>query len=304
MEYADLLRTWSRDMAANEAGTLDPIALMRYIYAEWGQLGREPEDVCYRHEEFGALKGVWTLPQGADEGTVILYFHGGGYIGGTCQGVRKLLGHMSRAGGTLGFSLEYRLAPEHPFPAQLDDALTAFDWLVARGFAPGRIIVAGDSAGGALATAVTLKRKEAGLPLPGAVVALSPFYDISATLGSWDYNDGKDMMGNRDTLLAIRPVFLGDSYSPTDRFVDALYADPSGFPPMFISAGGHELLLDGAVEFAGMARGKGVEVELEVVPEMQHVFHYACGYAAEADTSLARIGEFLRKHVGRNPPAA
>ena len=152
----DLYLRWGEETAENARGGINPLSLLRYQHNGWGDLGSEPEGVCYRDDRFGTLGGIWALPVDARKDRVILYFHGGGYISGTARGVRKLLGHIAKASATLGFALEYRLAPEHAFPAALEDALAAYDWLEGRGFLAANIVVGGDSAGGARATALVL----------------------------------------------------------------------------------------------------------------------------------------------------
>ena len=300
----DLYLRWGEETAENARGGINPLSLLRYQHNGWGDLGSEPEGVCYRDDRFGTLGGIWALPVDARKDRVILYFHGGGYISGTAKGVRKLLGHIAKASATLGFALEYRLAPEHAFPAALEDALAAYDWLEGRGFLAANIVVGGDSAGGALATALVLKLKELGRPLPAAIIGLSPFYDVEYIGPSFDANLDKDAMATtREQAQALPPLFLGASGLTTaNRFVNALQSDPTGLPPVILSYGGFEVLVSGGEMFASLARAKGVEVELEVVPEMQHVFHYACGFAPEADASIARIGEFVRRHGGSIAP--
>jgi len=277
---------------------VESLDLLRDLYDGWDKHATEAEGVSFVTVDQDGVRGLWAIPANAPDNAAILYIHGGGYVGGGSKGHRKLAAHIARAAGVKALVIDYRLAPEHLVPAQLEDSRHAFDWIVAQGIEPGRIALVGDSAGGALATAVALHLKNTDSTQAGAVVALSPYYDLEAVGGSFDLNGGKDLIGSRDDIAANTAMFLGTTTSKTEQYVNALHSDPTGLPPVFISFGGDEVLLDGAHMFAELARSKGVEVEVEVVPDMQHVFQFLAGTAPEADDSITAIGQFIAKNLG------
>jgi monoterpene epsilon-lactone hydrolase len=286
---------WGERISASGDDVLD---VVRDLYDGWGKLATEAEGVSFQTVKNDGVTGIWAIPPDAASDAAILYLHGGGYIGGGSKGHRKLVAHIAKAAGLKALAIDYRLAPEHPFPAQLDDSRRAFDWIVKQGVRPERIAVIGDSAGGALATAVALNLAQSAQPQCGAVVALSPYYDLECVGPSMDTNAAKDAIGGREGIAANTVQFLGPSGSRTDPYVNALHSDPTGLPPVLISFGGDEVLLDGGHLFAELARSKGVEVDVEVVDGMQHVFHFLAGTAPEADDSIANIGTFIKKHLG------
>ncbi|MCU1514628.1 MAG: esterase [Microbacteriaceae bacterium] len=288
---------WGEEAVANATGGLNPLTLLRYQYDSWTKHATEPSGVQYENLETDGVTGIWERPTGAAADRVILYFHGGGYIGGSASGHRKLVGHIAKAAGVDALSIDYRFAPEVPFPAQLDDALVAYHWLLAHGYTPSQIVLAGDSAGGALATAVGLKLRDAGDELPAAIVTLSPFYDTEGVGDAFDFNAGNDVMGNREALAGLSSMLLTEGGSMKDPFLSALNSDPTGLPPIYISFGGHEVLKDGGTLFTTLARSKGVDVEYVESPGQQHVFEALAGRSPEADASIASIGKYIRKHL-------
>ncbi|WP_173922426.1 alpha/beta hydrolase [Agromyces sp. Marseille-P2726] len=292
----DLYQSWNERRAANQN---EPIAFLRSLFQEWEQVSTEVPGVWYESID-GPVTGIRAVPIGADEARAILYVHGGGYIGGSSASHRKFAGHLAHAIGAPAFAVDYRLAPEHKYPAQLDDVRAAFDWLVAGGVSPSQIIVAGDSAGGALATALALLLRDEGAPVPGAVVALSPYYDSEGFGDSFESNTSSDIMAGargRAGIHANVSMFIADESQRTSPYVTALRADVTGLPPHFLTVGEGELLVDGVLRFGDMLREAGIDVVVEVVPDMQHVFPLMAGRAPEADASVRAIAEFVRTHV-------
>jgi monoterpene epsilon-lactone hydrolase len=210
---------------------------------------------------------------------------------------RKLVGHLAKAANCKALSLEYRLAPEAQFPAQIDDAVAAYKWLLERGYKPSNIATAGDSAGGNLATAVVLKLRELNEPLPAAIIGFSPWYDMEFQEGTIKSNNETDALVHAETLQMMREMFLGD-HDIKDPLANLLLADPKGLPPMYLAAGGFETLLDSSERFAEKARKAGVSVELEISPGMQHVYVYMAGKAEEADRTIRNVGNWVKKHFG------
>lgn len=193
---------------------------------------------------------------------------------------------------------DYRLAPEHTFPAQLDDARAVYDWLLTQGHEPSKIAFAGDSAGANIATAAALALRRDRRPLPAAIVAFSPWYDMEAGGKTFESNASADVAISRELVLTFGPMFLGGR-SPADPLANPLYADPAGLPPIFVTCGSHETLQDNAEQFAERARQAGVDVVLQVGDGMQHVYQLMAGRVPEADASIAEAGTWLREKLHR-----
>jgi len=295
-KLAELYRYWGDRRAASNEG----IPLIRDFYANYHQLATEAEGVSYATVADGPVPGIWAIPAEAAGDAAMLYIHGGGYLGGGSTGHRKLAAHVARAAGLRTLVIDYRLAPEHRMPAQLEDSRAAFDWLVELGYAPERIVLAGDSAGGALATAVALHLRDAGAQQAGAVVAYSPYYDVETVGSTFDTNREADAMGGplgREGIARNVAGFTTEEWNTDNPYINALRSDPTGLPPMLLSIGGAEVLVEGVEMFAKMAIEKGVDVELEVIPGMQHVFQFLAGSAPEAEASIANTGRFIKERL-------
>jgi epsilon-lactone hydrolase len=292
---ADLYGAWVERMAADPDMDL---ATMRSMFEEWHLPTAEPEGVGYREVDAGGVPAMWCLPDGAATDRAIIWTHGGGYVVGSMHSHRKVAGHLAKAAGVPVLVLDYRRAPEHPHPAPVEDAVAAYRWLVAdQGIAPEHIATTGDSAGGGLCTAMVLALRDAGDPLPAAIMPLSPFYDMEASGESVTTNAAVDALVQHDILLAMAGMFLGGA-SPRDPLANPLHADPTGLPPMLIQVGGSETLLDDSTRFAAKATAPGVDCTVEVYPEMQHVFHFLAGRAPEADDALAAMAAWVRPKLG------
>jgi len=288
----DLYADW--DQILNNTPDLTT-RLFRSIFDEWHQPTREPEEVTYKEDVIGGVPGIWALPLGADRSKVLLYTHGGGFSVGSASSHRKLAGHVAKALGATAFVLDYRRAPEHPHPAQVEDGVAVFEALVDAGIDPGDITTIGDSAGGNLAVSIPLALRKLGRPVPGQVIAFSPWLDME--------NKGETLVSNNDTdALITVPLLegmiagvLGDSVRPDEPLANPLYADFAGFPRLYINAGSIEALLDNATRLADRASAAGVDVTLSVVDGMQHVFPFLAGRAPEADEEINRIAEWHSK---------
>jgi acetyl esterase/lipase len=228
----------------------------------------------------------------------MLYLHGGGYVAGSIDSHRNLTGHLAKAMGCPVLALDYRLAPEHPHPAAVEDATKAYRWLLAQGLASDRIVVSGDSAGGGLTMAMLVALRDSGDPLPAAGIPISPWVDLEAGGESIRTRDGVDPMVSGASLRTISAMYLGDDGDPHDPLAAPLHADLSGLPPLLIHVGDHEVLLDDSTRLAANAEAANVDVTLEVWPEMVHVWHASAGFVPEADQAVARIAEFARPLVG------
>lgn len=285
-----------RDLYADWSGILTSsdltMRLLRSVFDEWHQPTREPEDVTYAEETIGGVPGIWCRPAEADASKVLLYAHGGGFAVGSASSHRKVAGHVAKALGATSFVLDYRRAPEHPYPASLEDTVSAFLALADRGTAPENITTIGDSAGGNLAVATALALKERGEPLPGSVIAFSPWLDMENSGETLVTNAATDALITVPLLEGMIAGVLGDQTSPKTPLANPLYADYSGFPRLYINAGTAEALLDNATRLAELARNAGVDVTLSVVDGQQHVFPFNAGRTRAADDEIARIAKW------------
>jgi monoterpene epsilon-lactone hydrolase len=258
----------------------------------WGLASTEPEGVTFEAVDIG-VPAEWAVPADADPSRVLLYLHGGGYTIGSIASHRKLVGHLAKAAGVRALSVDYRLAPEHPFPAGLDDAVTAYRWLLDQGYAADHIGIGGDSAGGGLALATALAIRERGLPDPAGLVLLSPWTDLASTGESITANADKDLILRRIGPETPQASQYAGSHGLTHPQVSPHYADYDGFVPFVVHVGSDELLLDDSKRLAEKASAAGCDVTIEVWPEMQHVFQIAVGNMPEADSSVSKLGAWL-----------
>jgi acetyl esterase/lipase len=274
-----------------------PIEEARAASVLWGAATAEPEGVSYRPVDADGVAAEWVLPAEADETRVLLYLHGGGYSIGSIESHRKLAGHLAQAAGVAGLIVDYRLAPEHPFPAALDDAVTAFAWLLSEGHAPTHVGVGGDSAGGGLALATALALRERGLPAPAGLVLLSPWTDLASTGASFTGNVGKDLLFDRIDAEDPGIGWYAGDHDVKNPLISPLYADFSDFPPFIVHVGDAELLRDDSTRLAERAAAAGCDATIEVWPEMQHVFQIAAGNVPESDASVSALGAWLSKRL-------
>jgi epsilon-lactone hydrolase len=226
----------------------------------------------------------------------ILYLHGGGFVIGSSSLYRHLTWRLAAAGRARLLSVDYRLAPEHPFPAALEDAVAAYRWLLADGADSRRIAVMGDSAGGNLAFAMLLKARDEGLPLPAAAIGLSPWLDLALTSPSLKLNAEADPMLNADEAPKFVEYYLAGA-DPRMPYASPLYGDPAGLPPTLLQAGSDEILRDDSVHMAEKLRAAGCHVELEIWPRMPHVWHLFAPVMPEARQAIEHIGTFLHARL-------
>jgi epsilon-lactone hydrolase len=226
----------------------------------------------------------------------VLYLHGGAYRAGSPANYRHFTWRIAAATQASVLAIDYRLAPEHPFPAALDDAVAAYRWLLAEHTAPGKLLIMGDSAGGGLTLATLLKLRDDGLPLPAAGVALSPWTDLALTGASLKLNAQSDPMLNAAHLPALANEYLAGA-DPRLPYASPLYGDLAGLPPTLIQVGGDEILCDDAVRMHERLRRAGCDAELEVWPRMPHVWHAFAPVLPEARRAIDSIGEFARRHL-------
>jgi epsilon-lactone hydrolase len=278
-------RNWNRDTS---------VAQMR---SDWDTaFGGTTAAVTCERVSAGGVDGEWISPADAPLDKAILYFHGGGFRIGSVVSHRDLIARIALASGCRVLAINYRLAPEHRFPAALDDALAAYGWMLDRGLKSDNIAFAGDSAGGNLVLAAMLALRDRGLPLPVSAVLMSPWTDLAATGASYVTRADADPIHQRPMILALAKNYLGGQGDPCDPLVSPLYADLTGLPPLLIQVGDRETVLDDSLVFADKARAAGIDVSLEVWDGMIHVFQMF-GELAEAHQAIASIAGFLNRHL-------
>lgn len=252
-----------------------------------------PPEVKVERVSAPVAPAEWLRPPGALAGRVVLYLHGGGYVIGSPRSHRHLAAAIAAAGQASALLLDYRLAPEHPYPAAVDDATAAYRWLLDQGIAPGHIVIGGDSAGGGLTVATLLALRDARLPLPAGGVCISPWVDLTCSGGSYRTRAAVDPIVTRTGVEEMARAYLGSSAARTP-LASPLFADLRGLPPLLIHVGSDEVLLDDAVQLADRARSAGVDATLEVWDRMIHVWHWFLPMLDEAQAAVDGIGRFTR----------
>ncbi len=256
-----------------------------------------PQKVSSQTEVWEHLSLEWVYPEGCRRDKVILFFHGGGYAVGSIQTHRGLAARLAQWAGTSALLIEYRLAPEHPFPAALEDAVLAYQMLLAQGFDPGHIALAGDSAGGGLtiATMIALRDMEK-LPLPGCAVCFSPWVDLGFKGASASKYAEDDPIVRVKEVTGWGTAYAG-SYTVEHPLVSPLYGNLTGLPPVLIQASSREVLTDDATRLASQLEQAGAEVHLQLWPEMMHVWQLFWRMVPEADDALKAAGAFIDAHT-------
>jgi len=288
------LEAFAASLATDPPPELDE---MRAAYQALADVGASPDGVTWTDVEVDGIPAIWADAEGGAQDRVLLYVHGGGYVIGAAKYYKWLTGHLAKAIGCRVLNLDYRLAPENPHPAPVTDSVKAFQWLRAQGIDADHIAIAGDSAGGGLTLATLLSLRDQGLEQPAAATPISPWADMEGLGESMTSNADKDVLVGKEMLGAMAMLFVAGG-DPKDPLAAPIYGDYSGIAPMYIQVGGDETLLDDTTRVAAKAEADGVDVRYEVFPEMQHVFQFGAGRMPEADDAVAKIGAFLRPHLG------
>jgi epsilon-lactone hydrolase len=279
-------------------GQFDPTADVATLRASFSELAAQvpiPPDVQQQPRSVGGIDALEITTPGADPDSVILYFHGGVYVIGSAATSASLVSDLARRTRATAITLEYRLAPEHPYPAAVDDAVAAYEGLLESGIAPGQIALAGESAGAGLAIATLLRLKDAGRPLPACALLMSPYVDLTLS--------GETLVEKQAVDPLLSPVSLGlrvpdyvASADASDPLISPIFGDLTELPPLLIQAGSHEVLLSDALRLAERAAIADVPVTLEVTPGVPHVFQAYAPLLDEAGVALDRAATFLRSH--------
>lgn len=271
-----------------------PIAERRRIDDETGDQFLLPESLIVEPVITADFKGEWVKASGSRSDAVLLYLHGGAYVFCSPRSHRHLVAALSEATGFSAFALDYRLAPEHPFPAAIEDSVATYRWLLDQGIAPNRIVIAGDSAGGGLTLATMLSLRDADLPLPAAGVCLSPWVDLTVSGASYTTND--EAIATRNRLAGYTKLYMQE-LDPRHPLASPIFADLTGLPPLLIQVGAVEPFYDDSIKLKEVANASGVETHLEIWPEMIHVWHYFYPMLTEGRQAIARIGEFAKGKI-------
>lgn len=287
---------WFRTVDAETSN----VQRMRGVWHSLSNLLWTASGVETRRDTVAGMNAEWFTPGKPGKGKILLYLHGGAYIMGNCATHRQLVSYLARACGVRAVLPEYRLAPEHPYPSAIDDALSVYRALRDDGYAPGDIIVAGDSAGGGLTMALLLSLRDAGRPMPAGAVLFSPWLDLTAS--------GESMQTRADRDPWFKPAdmpVIAAYYCREDELqlplVSPVYADVNGMPPLFVQVGDDEILLSDSTRLAANVERAGGEITLEVWPEMWHVFQVFVHQMPESRKAIAAIVPFVRRQLGLAP---
>jgi len=286
-----------RDVIAKRVRSDDIAARRRDIDAR-GRQYKLPADVGVEPVSANGVKAEWTTTPDADRAKAILYLHGGGYVIGSLDSHRHVAAEAGRAARARTLAIDYRLAPEHPFPAAVEDALAAYRFLLAGGVKPGGITIAGDSAGGGLVVAAMLAIRDAGLARPACGWAISPWVDMEAIGGSMTTKAASDPTVQRVGILDMARHYLGGA-DPRAPLAAPIYGDLRGLSPLLIQVGAAETLLDDAIRLAQVAGAADVAVDLQIWPEMIHVWHLYFPELSAGRRAIGAGGEFARAMTSR-----
>ena len=274
-----------------------PVEELRSGFAALMAMMHVPDHVRTTPTDLGGRPALLVEPESAARPGTLLYFHGGSFALGSPETALSLTANLVLRTGVRALSLDYRLAPEHPFPAGLHDALAAYRALLDRGEDPASVAVAGDSAGGGIAVGMCLLARDAGLPLPSAVATFSAGLDATRTGASMTTKEGLDPFFTRESLASTSTMYLAGQDPDQPLLSPATRADLSGFPPLLLQVGTNEVLLDDSTRLAERARDAGVDVVLDVTADVPHVFQAFTGILDEADQALDRAALFLSQHL-------
>jgi monoterpene epsilon-lactone hydrolase len=280
------------------------LATIRDILETGHTAAKEPEGVTYAEVDAFGVEALWCVPADSEPGTVLLHNHMGGSVVTSMHFDRKPAAHIAKAAGMRSLVINYRRSPEHKFPAQIEDVETAYDWLRGQGYRPENIASVGHSFGGNLAVSLAVRLRDKGAALPGAILSISPWCDLTLSSRSIDTNADVDMVLTRGLLELFRSCWLdGTGVQWTDPRVNLLEADLRGLPPIAVFYGTDELLADEVVQFALRAEAAGNDKHLRSVRRGQHSFIMGAGRVPEVDDAITEMGKWLRKKLLLNEAA-
>jgi monoterpene epsilon-lactone hydrolase len=264
----------------------------RFELDKMGRLFKTSDNIKFIPIALQGLYAEWVIPENLDTKRTILYFHGGSYLAGSISSHRGFVADLAISAKARALIVEYHLAPEFPFPAALEDAMMAYDWLIEKGTSPGNVIVAGDSAGGGLTLALLIHLRDQKKELPAMAICLSPWTNLAVTGESVLKNAKKDIILNSKNLKKAADLYLNGE-AAEGPLASPMYADFTGIPPLLIQAGSDEILLSDSISLAAKAKADGVDVTLEIFDGMQHVWQFAGRLVPEAWKAILSIGTFI-----------
>jgi epsilon-lactone hydrolase len=257
------------------------------------RFGKVPEGVQIKAELIDGIKAEWIIPSGSDPDKLILYVHGGGYVSGSCNDHRGIVSKFAKQAGIVTLTYEYRLAPEHAYPAALDDSLLVFRALLAKGFQPGNILIAGESAGGGLCLAIMLAIRDGNIALPAAALAISPWTDLTCSGDSYHTKNARSLAPLNSWTVFSK--YYAGSQPATLPYISPLFAEMKGLPPLYINAGTDDELYDDARSFALKAKDAGVDVHFTSGEGMVHCYPLLAPLFREATEEMKEIVGFCKR---------
>jgi len=285
-------------LAERPDGATADIGDLREEYDRAVEIFPLPDGVACEPGSLGGVPGEWLRPEGADAARALLYFHGGGYVLGSTRSHRHMVAALAAGAGVHAFSADYRLAPEHPFPAAVEDGAAVWQGLLESGIDPASAVIGGDSAGGGLTVATLVKARDDGLAMPAGGLCISPWTDMTLEAGSYATKADSDPMVKQNQIERWTGVYLGADTDRRHPWASPLYADLEGLPPLLVQVGSEEVLLDDSVSLAEAARRAGVEVRLSVADEMIHVWHWFDRLLDRAKDGIDEATAFIRARTG------
>ncbi|MGW4643730.1 alpha/beta hydrolase fold domain-containing protein [Sphaerisporangium sp. NPDC004334] len=288
----DIVRDHWRGMtrAAQDDPDQTPEEIRERVERYWPGLTTDPGGLDYLETEVAGLPALWAVPKHSPEDRVILSVHGGGGVSGSIYTHRKMFGHLAKASGVRALITGYHRTA---YPVPVEDTVTAYRGLLDQGFDAGHIALAGDSLGAGVSLAAILRARELGLPLPAALMLLSPWVDMTVGEETFDTNRATEEFFYKEVVEILAYLYLGGA-DPKDPLASPLHADLSGLPPIYIQAGGDETLLGEARRLAGNARAAGVDAEIEVFPGQLHTFQMAAGRSKVSDDAIGKLAQWVR----------
>ena len=262
-----------------------------------GAMFKLPRGIQIVKELAGGMPAEWLIPPGVSAGRVVLYLHGGSYVAGSSNSHRSLAANIAIASKARALIIDYRLAPEHPHPAGVEDAVAAYQWLLNNQVDPRHLAVVGDSAGGGLSVALLVSLRDRHIPLPAACVCLSPWTDLAFSGESWKSKAAVDLIIYAYKELEFARMYLGGLDAKTP-LASPLYADLKGLPPLLVQVGTHEVLLSDSTRLVDRAKQAGVNAVIDEWEKMQHVWQFAASFIPEGRRAVARLGEFIDRYAG------
>jgi len=257
-----------------------------------------PDGIEIKEENIDGINSEWIIPDGANSKNVILYVHGGGYVSGSCNDHRGFVSKFAENCGVTTFQFEYRLAPERPFPAGLNDSIAVYKWLLDKGFKPSNIVIAGESAGGGLALAILLALKEQNILMPAAAVAISPWTDLTCSSDSYKTKN-KVSVAPMNSWIVFSKYYTGDN-PPNLPLISPLFGDLQGLPPIFINSGEDDELFEDGEKFHLKAKKAGVDITFRAGKGMIHCYPLLAPFFNEATEAMQEICDFINKRIGKD----